>query len=105
MHSIKIPDTAETSSTSQLSPPELKTFKGCIKPSFPGRFKSIHPKRTLPNYNVEEVMKFPAIALFYVGLLPPCIGSISSVIIALVFHNSLISGYDWQCGAGFLTCF
>ncbi|CAD6197491.1 unnamed protein product [Caenorhabditis auriculariae] len=47
---------------------------------------------------ITEVVRFNPVEVFLAGFLPPMFGSISAIVIALVFHNDEISNYNWQCG-------
>lgn len=68
------------------------------KSPVPSRFPSDHPIRKYPEYRVRELMRMNPLVLFFAGFIPPFIGAISSIIVALVFHNDEISNYNWQCG-------
>ncbi|VDM65223.1 unnamed protein product [Strongylus vulgaris] len=47
---------------------------------------------------ITEILRFNAVEVFFAGFLPPLIGSVSAIAIALIFHNDEISNYNWQCG-------
>uniref|UniRef100_A0AC34FTW3 Transmembrane protein n=1 Tax=Panagrolaimus sp. ES5 TaxID=591445 RepID=A0AC34FTW3_9BILA len=66
--------------------------------SFPTRFEPEHPKRGLPHFKVQELMRLDPMAFFFCGFIPPMIGAVGSIIVALTFHNDEISNYNWQCG-------
>lgn len=71
------------------------------------RFSGHHPRRVdgVDDREVKEILRINPIHLFYTGFLPPFIGAVASIIVALVLHNDEISNYNWQCGVGhILTC-
>ncbi|GMT25013.1 hypothetical protein PFISCL1PPCAC_16310, partial [Pristionchus fissidentatus] len=47
---------------------------------------------------ITEVARFNPVAVFLSGFIPPLVGSIAAIAIALIFHNDEISNYNWQCG-------
>ncbi|CAJ0603299.1 unnamed protein product [Cylicocyclus nassatus] len=47
---------------------------------------------------ITEILRFNAVEVFFAGFLPPVVGSVSAIAIALIFHNDEISNYNWQCG-------
>ncbi|KAK5970854.1 hypothetical protein GCK32_010335 [Trichostrongylus colubriformis] len=47
---------------------------------------------------ITEILRFNAVEVFFAGFIPPLVGSVSAIVIALVFHNDAISNYNWQCG-------
>nr|CDJ84519.1 Frag1 DRAM Sfk1 domain containing protein [Haemonchus contortus] len=47
---------------------------------------------------ITEILRFNAVEVFFAGFIPPLVGSVSAILIALVFHNDAISNYNWQCG-------
>ncbi|KAE9552350.1 hypothetical protein FO519_004433 [Halicephalobus sp. NKZ332] len=62
------------------------------------RFPPVHPSRKYPEYRVRELMRINPLTVFFVGFVPPFIGAIASIAVALIFHNEEISNYNWQCG-------
>ncbi|KHJ96406.1 hypothetical protein OESDEN_03627 [Oesophagostomum dentatum] len=48
---------------------------------------------------ITEILRFNAVEVFFAGFLPPLVGSVSAIAIALIFHNDEISNYNWQCGS------
>ncbi|VDO88405.1 unnamed protein product [Haemonchus placei] len=49
------------------------------------------------NYH-KIARQFNAVEVFFAGFIPPLVGSVSAILIALIFHNDAISNYNWQCG-------
>ncbi|VDL78826.1 unnamed protein product [Nippostrongylus brasiliensis] len=47
---------------------------------------------------VTEILRFNAVEVFFAGFIPPLVGSVLAIVIALVLHNDAISNYNWQCG-------
>ncbi|EYC13537.1 hypothetical protein Y032_0043g773 [Ancylostoma ceylanicum] len=47
---------------------------------------------------ITEILRFNAVEVFFAGFIPPLVGSVSAIAIALIFHNDEISNYNWQCG-------
>ncbi|KAK6043309.1 hypothetical protein COOONC_19186 [Cooperia oncophora] len=47
---------------------------------------------------ITEILRFNSIEVFCAGFIPPLVGSVSAIFIALIFHNDAISNYNWQCG-------
>uniref|UniRef100_A0A914C3L0 CWH43-like N-terminal domain-containing protein n=1 Tax=Acrobeloides nanus TaxID=290746 RepID=A0A914C3L0_9BILA len=80
---------------SELAAP---TEKSLDYPSWPTRTPSIHPKRQAPEYQVKEIMRLNPLEFFFAGFIPPFIGAIASIVVALLFHYDEISNYNWQCG-------
>ena len=62
------------------------------------RFSPVHPIRRYPEYRVRELMRLNPLVLFFIGFIPPFVGAVSSIVVALLFHNDEISNYNWQCG-------
>ncbi|EPB80113.1 hypothetical protein ANCCEY_00801 [Ancylostoma ceylanicum] len=46
---------------------------------------------------ITEILRFNAVEVFFAGFIPPLVGSVSAIAIALIFHNDEISNYNWQC--------
>ncbi|CAJ0565498.1 unnamed protein product, partial [Mesorhabditis spiculigera] len=47
---------------------------------------------------ITEIARFNPVEVFFAGFIPPVVGSVSAIAIALIFHNDEISNYNWQCG-------
>uniref|UniRef100_A0A914QIQ7 Uncharacterized protein n=1 Tax=Panagrolaimus davidi TaxID=227884 RepID=A0A914QIQ7_9BILA len=69
-----------------------------VEQYFPTRTEPIHPIRGPPNFKSQELMRLSPMAFFFTGFIPPMLGAVGSIIVALTFHNDEISNYNWQCG-------
>uniref|UniRef100_A0A0K0DS10 Post-GPI attachment to proteins factor 2 n=1 Tax=Strongyloides stercoralis TaxID=6248 RepID=A0A0K0DS10_STRER len=49
-----------------------------------------------------EIIRLTPLIVFIAGIVPPLVGSITSISLALLFHNADISNYNWQCGRALL---
>ncbi|MFH4973790.1 hypothetical protein AB6A40_000499 [Gnathostoma spinigerum] len=47
---------------------------------------------------ITEVLRLSPVTVFFIGFIPPVLGAIGSICVALIFHNDQISNYNWQCG-------
>uniref|UniRef100_A0A1I7ZKN9 Frag1/DRAM/Sfk1 family-domain-containing protein n=1 Tax=Steinernema glaseri TaxID=37863 RepID=A0A1I7ZKN9_9BILA len=50
----------------------------------------------------RELFRFSPTAIFLAGFVPPLVGAIASITVALWLHRVQISNYNWQCGKAFL---
>jgi hypothetical protein len=64
------------------------------------RFRAAHPRRIdgVDGFRVKEIMRIDPLHFFFTGFIPPFLGAVVSIIVALLLHNDEISNYNWQCG-------
>ncbi|KAK0425881.1 hypothetical protein QR680_009437 [Steinernema hermaphroditum] len=51
---------------------------------------------------VRELLRFSPTVVFLVGFVPPLVGAVAAITVALWQHREQISNYNWQCGRAFL---
>uniref|UniRef100_A0A1I7ZJQ5 CWH43-like N-terminal domain-containing protein n=1 Tax=Steinernema glaseri TaxID=37863 RepID=A0A1I7ZJQ5_9BILA len=62
------------------------------------RFDTVYKFYTDGRRRFTELIRLKPTQVFLGGFIPPLIGSVAAIGIALVFHNDEISNYNWQCG-------
>uniref|UniRef100_A0A7E4VBB6 Post-GPI attachment to proteins factor 2 n=1 Tax=Panagrellus redivivus TaxID=6233 RepID=A0A7E4VBB6_PANRE len=93
-----IPSVSGSLDNSSYSDTLSSTNPSTTVPGPRNRFPACHPVRRAPEYEVRELLRLSPMAFFFTGFLPPLFGAVSSIIVALTFHNDEISNYNWQCG-------